>query len=313
MTMPTTLVGTWDNGVFALTADGIRKEHSGQSVTGLARARDGAALAIIGGKSLCRRDPDGKWQTIATSDLGLVCCVAVGPSIYAGTDDAQVLEVKGHSFERLEGFERVAGRDQWYAGTALIDGRVVGPPLGIRSMTATCDHAAILANVHVGGIPRSADRGVTWRPSIDIDADVHQVCAHPTRADIVIGAAASGLCVSRDGGSTWNIEQEGMHTSYCSAVGFVGDDILVSASTDPFAAQGAVYRRPLDAHQSPLRRAGGGLPHWFEGRVDTDNIVAHGTMAAIADGAGNLYLSEDAGRTWLHRERLGSPSGIFIY
>jgi hypothetical protein len=312
MTLPTILVGTWDNGVFAVTDAGIRQERAGESVTGLARQAGGGALAIVGGKTLCRRTPRGEWHTIATSELGLACCVAVGTSIYVGTDEAQVLEVKGHSFERLQGFDRIAGRDQWYAGTALVGGRLVGPPLGIRSMTATCDGAAILANVHVGGIPRSVDRGATWQPTIDIDSDVHQVCAHATRPDIVIAASATGLCVSRDGGLTWRIEREGMHTSYCSAVGFVGDDIFVSVSTDPFAQQGAVYRRPLE-NSGPLQRVEGGLPQWFEGRVDTDNIAARDAVAAIADASGNLYLSQDAGSTWVHRERLVSPSSLFIY
>ena len=312
MTSPTILVGTWDDGVFAVTDRDIRHERAGESVTGLTREREGDALTIVGGKSLCRRAFDGEWQMIATSDLSLVCCVAVGASIYVGTDDAQVLQVEGHSFKRVEGFERVAGRDQWYAGTALVDGRLVGPPLGIRSMTATCDNLAVLANVHVGGIPRSVDRGLTWRPTIDIHADVHQVCAHPTYPEVVIAAAAMGLCVSWDAGSTWTIESEGMHASYCSAVGFVGDEIFVSASADPFAEQGAVYRRALRA-PGTLRRSDGGLPHWFEGRIDTDNIAARGAVAAIADVSGNLYLSKDTARTWTHRERLASPSGLFIY
>ena len=82
--------------------------------------------------------------------------------------------------------------------------------------------------------------------------------SHP---DIVIAAAATGLCISRDGGATWTIEQEGLHASYCSAVAFSGDDILVAASSDHFAAQGAVYRRPIDG-ELPLARIGGGLPEW---------------------------------------------------
>jgi photosystem II stability/assembly factor-like uncharacterized protein len=179
-------------------------------------------------------------------------------------------------------------------------------------MTATCGGAAILANVHVGGIPRSSDGGVTWQPTIDLDADVHQVCAYPTHPELVIAAAETGLCVSRDAGATWRIEADGMHSPYCSAVGFLGDDIFVSASTDPFAEQGAVYRRASQS-AGPLQHAAGGLPHWLQGRVDTDNIAARGAAAAIADAAGNLYVSEDAGRTRAHRERLRSPSGLCIY
>jgi hypothetical protein len=84
-----------------------------------------------------------------------------------------------------------------------------GRRLEIRSMAAACDGAVLLANVHVGGVPRSTDSGLIWRPTIDIDSDVHQVCAHPARPDIVI--AAAGLCISRDAGTTWAIEQKGLH------------------------------------------------------------------------------------------------------
>ena len=72
-----------------------------------------------------------------------------------------------------------SGRDTWYAGSAIVNGQRVGPPLGIRSVTATPD-GVLLVNVHVGGIVRSSDGGITWQPTIDIDTDVHQVCAHPT-------------------------------------------------------------------------------------------------------------------------------------
>jgi hypothetical protein len=312
MTKPIVLVATWSNGLFIVT-DTPHQEFADQSVKSLVSDDAGGVLAIVGGHSLCRRAPDGGWATIATSEFELACCVPVGETIYVGTDDARVLRVDpSGAQQQLAGFDAVAGREKWYAGTALIDGRLMGPPLGIRSMAATCDDAVLLANVHVGGIPRSDDGGSTWRPTIDIDHDVHQVCAHPTRPDIVIAAAAAGLCVSRDGGSTWSTEQEGLHASYCSAVAFVGDTILVAASEGHFAARGAVYRRPLDSG-GPLLPVGGGLPRWIDGIADTGCIAVRGSAAAVVDRAGNLYTSDDAGSTWSNRaDGLPSPSSLFI-
>ena len=104
------------------------------------------------------------------------------------------------------------------------------------------------------------------------------------------------MALSRDAGETWTIEREGLHASYCSAVAFAGDDILVAASTDHFATQGAIYRRPVD-RAGPLMPVGGGLPRWLDGIVDTSNITVSGSTLAVADHGGNLYLSEDAGRT----------------
>jgi hypothetical protein len=313
MTSPTVLAATWREGLFVGTNKAFRQELADQPVRGLAPDGRGGALAIVGGRSLRRRSADGDWSTIATTAAELSCCVAVGDAVYVGTDDARVLRIGPNgSLERLAGFDDVVGRDKWYAGSALIDGRLVGPPLGIRSITATCDEAVLLANVHVGGIPRSTDRGATWSPTMEIDADVHQVCAHPTRPEIIIAAAGVGLCVSEDGGESWTTEQEGLHASYCSAVAFAGDDILVAASQDHFAARGAIYRRPIGG-PGPLRPVGGGLPAWIAGIADTGCIATHASAAAVIDRSGNLYLSRDTGRTWsCEAEHLPTPSGLLI-
>ncbi len=307
-------MATWQSGLYALADKSCREELPGQSIKGLARDSSGNALAIVDGKSVCRRTAAGAWHTITTSELDLACCVAVGANIYVGANDAaQVLRVcDDGSLERITGFDHVPGRDRWYAGTALIDGRLVGPPLGIRSMSATCDGHAIFANVHVGGIPRSTDGGATWLPTIDVDSDVHQVCAHPTRPEIVIAATAIGLGISRDGGDTWTIEHDGLHAPYCSAVAFVGDDMLVAASSDHFAPKGAIYRRPLD-RGGQLSTIDGGLPRWLDGISDTGNIAASGSSIAVIDRAGKLYQSEDAGHTWSRQgDPLPIPSSILI-
>jgi hypothetical protein len=307
------LAATWHDGLFVVTAHGRHQELSGQSVKALSPDGRGGALAIAGEHSLRRRTSRGEWSTIATSELQLACAVAVGDQIYAGTDDARVLRIsaQGH-VEQLAGFDAVAGRDTWYAGSAVIDGRRVGPPLGIRSMTATADGAALLVNVHVGGIPRSTDGGNTWHPTIDIDSDVHEVRAHPTDPSIVVAAAATGLCVSRDGGATWTVTRDGLHASYCSAVALSGNDILVAASADHFATQGAIYRRPID-RDARLVRVNGGLPEWLDGIADTSCIATHDAAIAVADHASNLYVSADGGATWSRRASgLPATSSVLI-
>jgi hypothetical protein len=309
----TVLVATWSDGLFAMSEGVQRQEIAGHSVRGLAPDGTGGALAIIDHRWLCRRAPDGVWKTVVTAESALACCVAVGDLIYAGTDDARLLRVSANGWiEQLRGFNTVAGRDRWYAGTALVNGQSVGPPLGIRSITATADNAVLLANVHVGGIPRSTDAGASWQPTIDIDADVHQVLAHPSRPDVVVAAAASGLCISRDSGATWQIEKEGLHASYCSAVAFIGEDVLVAASTDHFAAHGGVYRRCLEGRGTLVPLAGS-LPRWLDGISDTGCISTKGAAAAIADKKGNLYVSADAAQSWSRLvDGLPSPDSILI-
>lgn len=307
------LVATWEDGLFVVS-DGLpQHEMAGHSVKALASDGRGGAIAIIDGRSLCRRGVDGVWTTIATTEENLACCVAVGDVIYAGTDDASVLRVScSGEVEELPSFKKVAGRETWYAGSAIVNGKRVGPPLGVRSISATADGGVLLANVHVGGIPRSTDGGASWQPTIEVNSDVHEVRAHPTRPEIVAAAAAVGLCVSTDSGETWEIEQRGLHALHCSAVAFVGDDILVSATTDPFAPEGAVYRRGID-EDSPLVLVTGGLPAWLEGKVDTRCIGVNDSVVALADWKGNVYFSGDYGQTWMRRgQGIAGPSSVVI-
>ncbi len=314
MTKPTILVATWGDGLFAVTGDGRTQEIANQPVRGLAPDGRGGALAIVGRHSLRRRAPSGDWATVATSEFELSCCMAVRDAIYVGTDDARMLRLShgGGVLDPIDGFDNIAGRDAWFAGSAIVNGQRLGPPLGIRSVAANSNGSILFANVHVGGIPRSMDGGRTWQPTIDINSDVHEVRAHQANPDIVVAAAAVGLCISRDSGATWIIEREGLHAPHCSAVAFSGDDIIFSASTDPFAAEGRIYRRPVKPDGS-LVAVEGGMPAWIEGIADTGCIAANGSSIAVADRAGNLYGSDNFGRAWSCRStRLPTPSGVLI-
>ena len=314
VTKPTILVATWDDGLFAVTGDGHTQEIANQTVRGLAPDGRGGALAIVGRHSLRRRAPSGEWATVATSEFELSCCMAVRDAIYAGTDDARMLRLRDGSgvLDPLDGFDNVAGRDAWFAGSAIVNGQRLGPPLGIRSVAANSNGSILFANVHVGGIPRSMDGGRTWQPTIDINSDVHEVRAHPADPDIVAAASAIGLCISRDRGSTWTIERDGLHASHCSAVAFSGDDILVSVSTDPFAAQGKIYRRPIrpDGHIVAVED---GIPEWTEGIVHTGCMATNGSTIVAVDRAGTLYLSTDFGHAWSRSSReLPNPISVLV-
>jgi len=300
--------------LFAVTGDGRAQEIANQPVRGLARDGRGGALAIVGGHSLRRRTPSGEWSTVATSDFELSCCMAVRDSIYVGTEDARMLRLShaGGVLDPIESFDSIAGRDTWFAGSAIVNGQRMGPPLGIRSVSANSNGSVLFANVHVGGIPRSMDGGRTWQPTIDIYSDVHEVCAHPANPDIVAAASAIGLCISRDAGATWTIERDGLHASYCSAVAFSGDDILVSASTDHFADKGRIYRRPIrpDGHITAVED---GLPTWIDGIADTNCIATNGSTVVVVDRGGTLYLSTEFGLAWSESSsELPIPSSVLI-
>ncbi len=311
--VPTVMAATWNDGLFVLSGGGRRHELAGQAVGALARDGRGGTLAVIDDRTLCRRTAVGTWSTVATSELRLECAMQVGEVIYVGTNGAHLLRIgPGGGVEQLHGFDVAPDRDSWYAGTALVDGEIVGPPLSIRSLTTTCDGRALLANVHVGGILRSTDGGATWHPTIEIDCDVHEVCAHPSLPGTVFAAAAVGLCMSLDGGATWAVESDGLDASYCSAVAVSRADVLVSASAHHFADRGAIYRRSVEG-PGPLVPLGSGLPRWLDGIADTRCVDSNGSAIAVADKAGNVYASPDAGVSWERlAEALPSPSGVLI-
>lgn len=314
MTKPTVLVATWGEGLFAVTGDRVTQEIANQPVAGLAPDGRGGVLAIVGRNALRRRTTNGEWATVAVSEFELSCCMSVGDTIYVGTDDARLLRLshEGGVLDPIKEFDSVEGRDTWFAGSAIVDGQRLGPPLGIRSVAANANGSILFANVHVGGIPRSIDGGRTWQPTIDINSDVHEVRAHPTYPNIAAAASAVGLCISRDAGATWAIERDGLHATHCSAVAFSGDDVLVSASTDPFAAQGKIYRRPLkpDGHIVAVED---GLPTWVDGIVDTGCIATKISMVVMVDRSGTLYISAEFGQAWSQsRRKLPTPSSVLI-
>jgi hypothetical protein len=156
-----------------------------------------------------------------------------------------------------------------------------------------------LVNVHVGGVLRSMSADGPWSATIDLHADIHQVIAG---ADFPPGlsllAAAAGLGVSTDDGSTWLIETEGLHAHYCRAVALADDTVLVSASTGPRSQKGALYRRPLASGKEPLSRCEKGLPEWVPGNIDTYCLAASGSVAAFAAPDGAVFVSDDAGASW---------------
>jgi hypothetical protein len=307
----TIFAASWRDGLFVITGDTVRHELPEQAVRALCADPPGI-LAIVEG-ALCRRSPEGRWETLAASTAPLACILRTADTVLVGTDDAQLLCLDpAGTLQPLPGFARTAGRERWYAGTAVIDGRVIGPPLGVRSIAATCDGSAMLANVHVGGIPRSTDGGACWQPTLNIDWDAHQVCTHPSHPDVVVAAAAVGVCLSMDAGATWTVNAEGLHAPYCAAVAFSGDDILVSAAQDHFATSGAVYRVPL-ANPAAIEPVRFGESPWLGAIVDSHCLVSQGESVALVDRTGQLHGSQDAGRHWhRHAQRLPMISALLL-
>jgi hypothetical protein len=257
-------------------------------VTSLAPSDD-ALWAIMDHQTIVTATDSGAWREVATSGAPTWTSLLLGSrGVLVGTEEAHLLELRDGEPVRIEPFELAEGREGWYTPWG-------GPP-AVRSMTEDLA-GRVHVNVHVGGIPRSIDGLESWSTTIDVDADVHQVLAHPREPDVVLAACAFGLGISRDGGASWRIEAGGLHAAYSRAVAVAGDSVLVSVSTGPGGARAAIYRGSLGSDLG-LERCTTGLPEWFESNIDTGCLAASGSLAVSGTTQGKLFGSEDGGASW---------------
>lgn len=274
------LVGTRDG----LFVDG---EHTlaGRTVDHVIR-NDGAIVAVADGAVLRSHDARA-WDVVADiAPLVARCVLAVDDALLVGTSDAHLVRVVDGDARRVDAFDDVAGRDGWYTPWG-------GPP-DTRSLART-RAGTILANVHVGGIVRGDAVDGPWAPTIDVDADVHEVVASGDGS--AAAATAYGLAWSGDDGRTWRIEDQGLHARYARAVAFAEGYVLLSVSRGSRGGDAAIYRRPLSA-DGPLERCTDGLPGSLPGNVDTACLVADGARVAFGTVDGKVFTSDDAGRSW---------------
>jgi hypothetical protein len=248
--------------------------------------RDDAELWAIVDRRELWHAPEGEWRHVATLEGADATCLAMTDAIHVGSSEARLFRLTDGALEPVASFDAAEGRDTWYTPWG-------GPP-ATRSISEWDDD--VFVNVHVGGILRTSDGGASWTPTIDIDADVHQVA---TAEGLVLAAGAYGLSTSTDRGATWSLRDEGFEAPYARAAVVCGDRVLVSASDGPRGGHAGVYRAGLQS--GGFERCRAGLPEWFDDNIDTSCLDAlnDGSYAAFGTGDGRVFGSDDVGETWL--------------
>jgi hypothetical protein len=262
---------------------------AGREVTALAMDAGPGVWALLESRILARREADGGWREVGALPDGVegTCLGATRSGLLVGTTGAGLWRWTDGGPARVEAFERMPGRDGWYTPW--------GDPPDTRSLAEDAG-GTLYVNVHVGGVARSTDGGASWSPTIDVDADVHQVTAHPARAGHVFAAAAEGLWISTDGGDSWTTETEGLHARYCRAVAVTAGAVFLSASTGPGGRRAALYRRDLAGDR--FERCHDGLPEWFGDNLDTYCLAVSGPVVVLGTENGVVHTSADGGRTF---------------
>jgi photosystem II stability/assembly factor-like uncharacterized protein len=282
------LVGT-AGGLWTLQGDTALADETlaGRPVTAL--AREGATLwAVVDGTTLWQRRDGGWRQCAAIAGPPATCVAATATGLLVGTEQAHLLRLAGDALVPIDSFETTEGRAAWYTPW--------GDPADVRSIAIAAD-GTIHVNIHVGGVARSRDGGKSWAPTIDIEEDVHQVLAHPTRPEVVLVASAEGFGISGDGGDSWQLSTTGLHAHYLRAVAVAGEHVLVSASAGFHGRRSAIYRKPLDGG-SRFERCEAGLPKWFDDNIDTACLAAADALVAFGTSDGRVFRSRDAGEHW---------------
>jgi hypothetical protein len=282
------IVGT-DKGLLWFLKSEQRIELEGHSITAIAPSFNGL-WAVVDQKSVWHRNEHGEWQVVASTvqDFRLNCIEPLNGKVLVGTTEAHLLAIAHGSVELIDSFDLAPGRDEWYTPWG-------GSP-DVRSL-AVGTRGELYANVHVGGILRSSDRGHSWQPTIDLHLDVHQVLTVRDRPGFVLAATAQGLATSTDGGDSWSFDRANLHATYSRAVAVCGETILMSTSFGPSGASSAIYRRRID-QPGTFEKCTQGLPQWFSDNINTGSLAALEDKAAFGTSDGQIFVSNDAGLTW---------------
>lgn len=261
-----------------MVEDRVTEVLGGTRINHIVHSED--VLWVADGKGRIHRD--GIVITELPDEVPALCLQPSGTAVMVGSSKARLFHLDEAPVED-EYFAQTPGRDDWYTPW--------GAPPDVRSMARDID-GTLYVNVHVGGIVRYDNTGPV--PTIDVDADVHQVVAHPGLPGAVFAACAYGLAMSSNG-HDFDIRDDGLHASYCRAVAVDGDTVFVSASTGPRTKRGRLYRG--DLWRGAFEPLSGGLPKWFDDNLNTHCLIARpdGVYAGVGD---TVWRSVDNGNTW---------------
>jgi hypothetical protein len=266
------LIGT-DGGVFDAGGGALLEERS---IHHLARRRD--EWWAVGEAGLWR---DGELVAVPPPGVTLNCVQPSPDAVWVGADSARLYRLEADRLVEDRGFAEAPGREEWHTPWG-------GPP-DVRSMSLGAD-GELYINVHVGGILRYGPDGPV--PTLDINADVHQVVAHPERPGAVVAACALGLAESTDG-LEFGFRTDGLAHRYSRAVAVHGDSVLLSASRGPRGGEARLHIGRLgEGPLTPLE----GLPA-LPGNIDTHCVLA-GPDGYLVGHGDSVWASTDSGTSW---------------
>ena len=207
-----------------------------------------------------------------------------GPHLY-------LLAYEGQPASRLESFAELECRHKWYTPW--------GGPAAVRSLARRGDW--LYADIHVGSIVRSPDRGFSWEPvQAGLHEDVHQVATSAVLEERLYANTADAVYVSEDRGHSWAHRNQGLAAHYGRAIAVHPRDpdcLLASFSRGPGErVEGRLYRSE-DAGRT-WTQVREGFPETTRENIDTFQVTFSAGGSAWAAVEDTLYCSADRGTSW---------------
>lgn len=215
-----------------------------------------------------------------------VCVGLHRGQVWVGGDRAGLWRLDDDRLVPVTTFATAPTHDVWYTPWG-------GPP-AVFSLASAGD--SLYVSVHVGGILRTDDDGITWRSTLDLHDDVHQVAVGPD-GRLWAATGERGLAASADGGATWHHHHDGLEgNNYALALAPTTDGVIVAAARSHASREGGLYR--FDGTRFHHLGPAEGLPQPLGGVVGPRQLAASGDVVVVALPSGRVMRSADGGRSW---------------
>jgi hypothetical protein len=274
--------------VLRLEAGGILHVAEGRLLDAV--ATDDGRLAVLRKHKTRTLEPD--LDKAAVTSLLLVKEDPL--EVLLGTEPAHVFRQTGEgAADRCAAFDALSVRDGWYTPWG-------GPP-AVRSLAGTPD-GWVYADIHVGSIMASPDRGATWKPvKPDLNEDVHQVATCPAAPDRVYANTARAVWISEDRGRSWAGRGKPLGHRYGRAIAVhpdKPDHCLASVSDGPHGknVHGRLYRTTNAGRD--WDHVADGFPDSTPHNIDTFHLAVTGDGTGWACVGPRLYAGPLTGGAW---------------
>jgi hypothetical protein len=266
---------------------------------GVRRVSEGEKISLVAlgeGTVIVLEDGDERRIETGIEDrIDSLCIVNEKPlDLLLGTTPPYLYRLEEESpATRVKTFDELSVREKWYTPW--------GGPAAVRSLAKSGD-GWIYADIHVGSIMRSPDKGVNWEPvTPTLHVDVHEVNVTPASNERVYANTYHSVYVSDDRGDSWDHRSNVLNNRYGRGIAihpYEPDVVLCGVSDGPSGSNvhGELYRSE-DAGLNWVHISDG-FPESTKKNIDTFHIAFWGRDVAWVCDENTLYLSRDKGMSW---------------